>query len=285
MDVNAHVGQQALGLRAIERRAFNRLGPVTDQQAVSHVELFARGVPAEVVVRFEDQNAGVSPGLLAEEMRRRKSAHPATHHDEIVGTIRRGGGARGLPKSSVTQPVRGFKRSRVVATHPALRRRIVAGAILRGIGTRIRTAEPSASSQGGTERQAADPDGDSVQKIAARNGAVHAQIVIVYTLHRSKLLYRLQAGAGCRFLVHFPYHPEGGPGAENIRVMGRIHQKLGCAAGKVEEAPVVERGQTGNFGIRPAVEPLPGRHGATGNAGILQLGFGRETIFLSRRLR
>src|SRR5208337_5132625 len=131
--------------------------------------------PAEIVVRFENQDARIGAGLLAEEVRRRQSADTRTYHDEIVRGIRAGWPAGGLPKSSVTQPVRGFKRPRVIAAHPARRRRTVTRAILRSDG--IRGSVPRTPGQRGTERQAADPDGDPVQKIAARHGAVHAQIV------------------------------------------------------------------------------------------------------------
>src|ERR1019366_6562103 len=176
LHVNAHVGQQTLGLGAVERGAFNRLGTVTEQQPVARVELFLRGVPAEVVVRFENQDARICAGLLAEEVSRCESGDACAHHDEIVGAIGGSGGTGVLPKSSVAQTVRGFERTGIIAAHPGARRRVVTGAILRGVG--IRGAESSTTGQGGTERQATDPDGDSVQKIAARNGAVHAEIAI-----------------------------------------------------------------------------------------------------------
>ncbi len=137
LHVNAHVGQQTLGLGAVKRGAFNRLGAVTEQQPVSRVELFPSGVPAEVVVRFENQDARIGAGLLAEEVRRRQSGDTRTHHDEIVGAIGGGGGTGVLPKSSVAQTVRGFERTGVIATHPGARRRVVTGAILRCIGIGI----------------------------------------------------------------------------------------------------------------------------------------------------
>src|SRR5271156_5971633 len=55
LHIDAQVGQQTLGLDAVERWAFNRLRAVTEQRSVSGVELFPRGVPAEIVVRFKNQ--------------------------------------------------------------------------------------------------------------------------------------------------------------------------------------------------------------------------------------
>jgi len=84
-----------------------------------------------------------------------------------------------------------FKRAYIVAAHPARRWRVVTRAILCRAG--IRLAAPRTPSQDGTEGHATNPNRDSVQKIAAGNGAVHPQFVIARILHRSQLFLLLDA--------------------------------------------------------------------------------------------
>ena len=93
------------------------------------MELVALGMPAEVVVVFQDQDLRVTaPHTI--EMSGRKPADPATHHDQIIMLagifdVRRV--ARGF---SVAQRMGAFERPGVAAAQSGQQRRIIAGQIL-----------------------------------------------------------------------------------------------------------------------------------------------------------
>ncbi len=69
LGLDSHVVEQTFGDCAVRRGTFNRLRPaVAQQQPFADAEFVAPRVSAEIVMIFENENAGIGAGLLAEEV-------------------------------------------------------------------------------------------------------------------------------------------------------------------------------------------------------------------------
>jgi len=146
----------------------------------------AFGMPTEVVVIVQDQDARGGAGARAIEVGRRQTTDAASHDDQIIGLPRIDGLARAFPKSTVAQRVRYLKRSGMTAAHTGERRRVVAGRILRELSRRF-----GGSHEPGPED--AQAHGDPIQKVAPGNGPIHAKrpivrgtaVIVFHTIHVS----------------------------------------------------------------------------------------------------
>ena len=160
--------------RAVWSRAFNgKSSAKPDQHIAGLMKFVALGVSAEVVVIIQDQNAGVCLALLAIKVGSGESADSASHNHQVVffACVRWGSGM--LPEVAIANGVRCFVYLVMVAAHTVQSRRVIARSFLRIRG--VRGCGPNGSSR----EQWAGRHGDAVQKIAARDAAVHSKIAIV----------------------------------------------------------------------------------------------------------
>jgi hypothetical protein len=127
-------------------------------------ELVPLGVASEVVVVIEDEDTSVVSHGLAVEVGGRETGDASSHNDEVVALVRV---EPVLPHLSVTHRMRDLPRA-VVASPKAGR----------GRGVAIRSEESHRPSHGAREKAPAYGDPDPVQEVAARNGAVHAEVAI-----------------------------------------------------------------------------------------------------------
>ena len=129
---------------------------------------------AEIVMIVENENPGIFPGELAEEIRGGQPANPAAHHDQIVVFII---SSRFGPLLAVAQVMCHFKRSGMAAAQSRLCRRIVARILFRR-ERRIRNSkcvEPrTCRYQRSTHRNA-----HAIEEVPPRDTAPHAQLTIV----------------------------------------------------------------------------------------------------------
>ena len=98
---------------------------VAQEQATRNLKFVALGVPAEVVMIIEDQDARARARLLAIEVGCRQTTDTAPHHYKIVGfasAFRIGSSA---PESFVPQLVRDLEGTGVVPSHGRQRGRVV----------------------------------------------------------------------------------------------------------------------------------------------------------------
>ncbi len=127
---DAEFREEALGDGTVLRRRLDRLRPgVAEQQPIADAKLVAPGVPAEVVVVVEDEDARARE-LLAVKVRRGQPADAAAYDDQVVvlaGCLRR---RRLGPKRAVPQAMRDRIRRVVLAAQARQRGRIRAGGSL-----------------------------------------------------------------------------------------------------------------------------------------------------------
>ena len=87
LEIDAEIPQQLVRNFTEMGRIFHGLAAsVTNQGTVSHPELIALGMAAEVVVVVEDQNAGAGIGFEV-EMRGRQAGNPAPDNDQVVAVF------------------------------------------------------------------------------------------------------------------------------------------------------------------------------------------------------
>jgi len=139
LDVNAQLGEQLLGLLAVNLRAGDGLcAAVTEDHALASLKFVATRVAAEIIVIFQDQNFGFRTGHLAEEIRRRKATDSAAYHDQVVRFSVRRGGVPAIPVAQGVADLHHFVRG---AAHACEGGRI-GGRGLIGRQGRLREAEP-----------------------------------------------------------------------------------------------------------------------------------------------
>src|SRR5215471_17168942 len=104
--VDAQRCEEPAGLRAVRCRRRDRVRTaVAEQEPSADAELIACGVPAEVVVVVEEQDARIVASLLAEEVRGGESTDATTHHDQIIHLARVRDAASLLPERAIPQRV------------------------------------------------------------------------------------------------------------------------------------------------------------------------------------
>ena len=96
-----------------------------DQAAIEH-ELVALGVPAEIVVIVEDQDARLRSPCTAIKPGGGKPADPATDHDEIVLLLGRHI-AHLKARAVAHEGMRRLERTGMLSAQPAQQRRVAAG--------------------------------------------------------------------------------------------------------------------------------------------------------------
>src|ERR1700733_9854521 len=144
------------------------------------MKFIATSVAAEVVVVLEDQNPRVRTGMAAVEVSCGEAADPAADDHEIVGfasALRLGGR---VPKRTVAELMRDFKRAGMTPAKSGESGRLVARVarsnsllekwiLRRAIGTLILSEQTRAR-----DKRCADGDRNAVQKIPACDLAEHS---------------------------------------------------------------------------------------------------------------
>ena len=180
--INPEFFDQSPGDGAIGRRALNGIGAAESQnRAAARAKFVALGVPAEIIVVLENQDARFVARGLAEIVRRGQSAEPSADDDQIVGFARVHGLGSTVPKSVVFDFVHGFERPGVIAAQAGPGGRIVTRDVL-GFeigGCRRPHFRRNDAMNGGRSHG----ERDSVQKIAARDPRAHPQCSIPLSFH------------------------------------------------------------------------------------------------------
>src|SRR6266550_251951 len=123
--VDAYVFKEANGFRAIVRGTLDRLSAsISDQETVAGAKLIPLGVAAKIIMIIKDENPGLGPERLEKEVRGRKAAHAAAHHDEVESLVFPLGFG---PLLAIAQCVSNFERSRMAAAQTRLGWWIVVG--------------------------------------------------------------------------------------------------------------------------------------------------------------
>jgi hypothetical protein len=125
-DVDAELLEQALGDTAVEGlgRLHRLAATVADDQALTEAKLVALGMPAEIVVVVEDEDARRAVGAPIEPGRR-QPADPAADYDQVVALLdRHTVEGEGL---AIAQLMADLERARMMAAHPRERGRIARG--------------------------------------------------------------------------------------------------------------------------------------------------------------
>src|SRR5262249_29870021 len=142
------------------RRLDRLAAAITDQPTLADRKLVAFGMPAEIVVIVEDQNAGARSCCLAIEPSGREPADPAADHDQVVALLdHRIIDAE--PTALAREGVGHFEGTRMLAAHAGQSR---------GVISQTCGGELSRRSQSG-----GDGKGAAVEKIAPSDGW-HAKI-------------------------------------------------------------------------------------------------------------
>src|SRR5713226_62042 len=176
--INTQLRQQVLGDLAVLGWTLDRLcSSVAQQLASARLKLIALGVPAEVVMIIQNQNARLWTRALAVKVRRRQPADSGSHHHQIVGLTGINGLARLFPKSPVAQSVGRLERTCMTAAQPGQRRRIVIRRLLR-IGLHFEGRK-----QMGRNDCRAHGERNSIKEITPRDPACHAQLSISQIVH------------------------------------------------------------------------------------------------------
>ncbi len=181
-----------MGDIAVGKRRLDGPGSAVGQQHAAFVELVALGVPAEVIVIVEYQNARRLAGVSPIEVGRRKPAEAAAHYHQVIAFASINGLACLDPKIAVTELVCHVERARVVASHAIASGWVITGRVLRqgcGFGPR----ESAEKRAGGNPAQS---DGNAVQKIAARDAALHAQLFVAIGRHGSQFCVQCRMVTG-----------------------------------------------------------------------------------------
>src|SRR5579871_2332833 len=169
LPVRSHIDAQLLddSLRdlAVRSWALDRKCSAKPQaKSITDVEFVALGMPTEIVVVVENQDARFLACCFAIEVRRGESADPSADNDQIVALTGINRRARRIPESAVPQCVRRIKRSWMTAAHSSQDRRIIGRRFFR---LRI-FAEQTPRHQCRTRRHR-----NAVQEVAAADLAVH----------------------------------------------------------------------------------------------------------------
>ena len=115
------------------RRTFNGIGAAKSEDgAVARAKFVALGVPAEVIVVVENQDARLVASGLAEKMRRGESADASADNHQIVGLASVHGLGSIVPEGAVAEFVHGFEGPGMTSAQAGLAGRIVTGDALRG---------------------------------------------------------------------------------------------------------------------------------------------------------
>jgi hypothetical protein len=122
--------------------------------------------PSKIIVIIQDQNARFRSRALAVEIRSSKAAESRADNNQIVG-VRVVLGIR--PAFAVAQTVRHFPGTVVAAAHPGLCRRVV---------RRSRQPKRIGPPRFRRSQRSADSQRESIQKIAARDAAMHPQFAV-----------------------------------------------------------------------------------------------------------
>ena len=179
--IDAQFFDHAARFLAIGRGAFDGIGPAkTQAKGVIHAKLIALGVSAKIIVVVEDEDALARARHFPIKMRGRKAADAAPNDDEIesfTGVLRSSGI---IPEGSVTQRVRRIERARMTASQSGNGRRIVGRQFFWGaIGEQMPRHHGSTGGYG-----------HAVEKVTARNIAVHSQFAVVVVAHHVPCILR-----------------------------------------------------------------------------------------------
>jgi hypothetical protein len=131
----------------------------------AQVEFVAFGVPAEIVVIIENEDAAICGRVCAIKVRGGETADAATDDDQIVFLS---GIRRRRPGTAIAQRMSVLEGAGVAAAQAGEQRRVVAECVL-GCLVRWRCREQRCGCGGG------DSHGDAVQKIPPRDGLIHAE--------------------------------------------------------------------------------------------------------------
>ena len=163
--IDAKIKHQLFHNRAEIARRLQGLRAAVAQQkfAVGGGELVALGMAAEIIVIVENEDARVFALLLAVEIGRRQAADASTHHNEVIRVARFANRPRLVPKILVANGMHDFERTIMLATQARQRRGIICFSSLRI----------------SAECQASNRQCRAIEKVASRNGAVHAKAFVI----------------------------------------------------------------------------------------------------------
>src|SRR5271167_4739861 len=133
---------------------------------------------AKIIVIVEDEDFRFGSGKFAEKIRRGQAADAASHDDQV---IRFAVGDSSGPFLAVAEGVSYFPGAVMAAAQASLRRWIVVGVLFR---FEYRLGHTERFQPGGTCRNQGRPHGDAytIDKVAARNRAPHAQFTISFVV-------------------------------------------------------------------------------------------------------
>ena len=171
VEIDPDVRKQFLGRFVVTLGRLDVQRSAIDGEQASVVSKFiAFGVPAEIVVIVEDQNAGIAAGALQEVVGRAQPADSSADDHQVVALVGvRDGGQINL--AAVAQLMRRLEGSDMVAAHSGQRRRIVVRRLFRCKFLRRRPLRK--------KRGAGGASADSVDEIPPGDFPAHSKIAIV----------------------------------------------------------------------------------------------------------
>src|SRR5581483_4641774 len=149
LHIDTQVPDEPLRYRAVRPGTLDRQRAAIEKlRATSELKLVAFRMPPEVIMVVEQENTRARRSARPEEMSRGQHADAGAHDDQVVELTRIDSLRH---RATIAERVCRLERSRMTATHPCQKRRVITRSVLRGYC--IHGARAPAIALGGVSRQ------------------------------------------------------------------------------------------------------------------------------------